>query len=317
MSITERIDAITLIPETHRRPDPPAPKSVKIELTGRCNFRCGFCALRMRESQPIDDMDFQLFKKIARSCRDAGVQEAGLFYLGESFSAPHLLCDAISYCKRELEFPYVFLTSNASLAAPTWVAEAMRRGLDSLKWSCNYADVTQFERLAGVKAKYYWRALENIEAAYKIRQSYKYATRIYASSILYDDEQQEKMQPLLRERVLPFVDTHYWLPLYSMGSVATQREAELGYKPTAGNQGRLENLREPLPCWSAFTEAHVTADGILTACCFDADNRFAMADLRETSFADAWSGEKFKALRAAHLARDVTATICEDCVAYR
>jgi len=125
------------------------------------------------------------------------------------------------------------------------------------------------------------------------------------------------MEALLETKVLPFVDQHYWLPLYSMGAVATQRESELGYRPTAGNQGRLDAMREPLPCWSAFSEGHVTADGILSACCFDADGRFAMADLNKTPFAEAWNCEAFKQLRAAHLERNVSGTICEDCIAYR
>ena len=64
--ITKRIDAITLIPDTYRRPDPPAPRSVKIELTGRCNYRCSFCALRSRPSQPAGDMDYKLFQRISQ-----------------------------------------------------------------------------------------------------------------------------------------------------------------------------------------------------------------------------------------------------------
>ena len=62
--ITERIDAVTLIPEDWRKAELPAPKSVKIELTGRCNYRCGFCALRTREVQPTDNMNFELFQRI-------------------------------------------------------------------------------------------------------------------------------------------------------------------------------------------------------------------------------------------------------------
>jgi hypothetical protein len=34
--------------------------------------------------------------------------------------------------------------------------------------------------------------------------------------------QQEKLEELLAARVRPYVDQHYWLPLYSMGAFATQ-----------------------------------------------------------------------------------------------
>jgi len=315
-TITKRIDAITLIPPRMRCAHLPAPKSVKIELTGRCNYRCGFCALRMREVQPKGDMDFDLFQRITTEMREAGVQEIGLFYLGESFMAPELLINAIKWCK-SITFPYVFLTSNASLAYPDDVASVMAAGLDSLKWSVNAADEEQFKEIMGVSTKLFERSLDHIKRAFEIRNGYGYKTRLYASSIRYDGEQQERMEKLLDERVRPYVDEHYWLPLYSMGAVATAREEELGYRPTAGNQGRLGALREPLPCWSAFTEGHVTADGILSACCFDANGGFAMADLNQVPFRDGWNSPAFQALRRAHLNRDVSGTICEDCIAYR
>jgi hypothetical protein len=133
---------------------------------------------------------------------------------------------------------------------------------------------------------------------------------------MYDGEQQVAMEELLKARVLPYVDEHYWLPLYSMGAFATQREEELGYKPIAGNQGRWGALRDPLPCWSAFTEGHITSSGKLSACCFDASGAWEMADLNKVHFMEGWNSEKFVALREAHLAKNVTGTICENCVAY-
>lgn len=316
MGIAERIDAVTGIPPSHLRADPPAPRSVKIELTGRCNYRCGFCALRTREVQPKGDMDFVLFQRITREMRDAGVEEIGLFYLGESFSAPALLAQAVAWCKRDLGMPYTFLTTNGSLARPEAVLACFEAGLDSLKFSINAADEEQFTAVMGVKPALYWKALENLKLARAMRDNGRFACRLYASSIRYDGEQHTKMQAMLAEHVLPYVDAHYWLPLYSMGSVATEREAELGYRPTAGNQGRLDALREPLPCWSAFTEGHVTADGLLSACCFDADARWTMGDLTRESFLAAWHSEAFQRLRSAHLARDVSSTVCEQCVAY-
>jgi hypothetical protein len=202
------------------------------------------------------------------------------------------------------------------MAFPEAVQACMAAGLDSLKWSVNAADEQQFTDVMGVAGKLFHRALDNIEAAHGVRREGGYRTGLYASSIRYDGAQQARMEALLDARVRPFVDEHYWLPLYSMGAFATRREEELGYRPTAGNQGRIGALREPLPCWSAFTEGHVTADGKLSACCFDANAYWTMGDLTQQSFMQAWNSAAFSALREAHLKRDVRGTVCEACVAY-
>lgn len=318
--ITNRIDNITIVSVGRQKAVLPAPKSVKIELTGRCNYRCGFCALRLREEQPKYDMDMGLFRKLADQMRAAGVEELGLFFLGESFSAFDNLLTACRYAKQVCKFPYVFLTTNGSLASPARLRHLFHAGLDSLKFSVNYADAKQFSEIAGVKESLYETSLKNISAAREVRDEVEQQTGhrcgLYASSIKYDGEQQEKMVSLLQERVLPYVDEHYWLPMYSMGSFATQREEELGYRPIAGNQGRLGALRDPLPCWSVFSEGHITSSGKLSACCFDASGDWEMADLNRVPFMEGWNSTKFVDLRAAHLRKDVKGTICENCLAY-
>ncbi len=313
--ITGRIDSITHIPEGYLRPDPPAPKSVKIEITGRCNYRCGFCALRMREEQPRDSMSMTLFRRITHEMRDAGVEEIGVFYLGESLMDPDRTIEAIRHCK-EIGFPYVFLTTNGSLCDFRTARGLMEAGLDSLKFSVNAADKEQFRDVMGVSDRWFDTSLMNIAATHAIRARGGFKTRLYASSILYDGEQQAKMQNLVDKAIKPYVDEHYWLPLYSMGSVAAQREEELGYRPTAGNQGRIGGLVAPLPCWSAFTEGHVRSDGSFSLCCFDADGRFVVGDLNTEGFMDIWHGKKFREVREAHLRKDVSGTVCEECIAY-
>lgn len=315
--ITNRIDAITKISTEYLKTVIPAPKSVKIELVGRCNYRCSFCALSNRETQPTQDMDFALFRKITKDMRQAGVEEIGLFYIGESFMNPGLLVQAIEWLKKYVQMPYVFLTSNAALAFPNAVGACMKEGLDSLKWSVNACDEKQFEQVMRVKAKSMRQAKANIKEAWEIRNHNGYKTGIYASSIRYDGEQYAKMRTMLQTDILPYVDQHYWLPLYSMGAQATQREEELGYRPIAGNQGRIGALREPLPCWSVFTEGHVTCAGLMSACCFDADAKWTMGDLTKQSFRDAWNSPQYQALRQNHLNKNVSGTPCEFCVAYR
>jgi len=63
--ITARIDRVTRIDAKDRHTLLPPPRSVKIELTGRCNYGCTFCARSMvlREQQ---DMDRPLFERLLR-----------------------------------------------------------------------------------------------------------------------------------------------------------------------------------------------------------------------------------------------------------
>lgn len=314
MTITNRIDNITKIDEAHLGVNIPAPKSVKIELTGKCNFRCSFCA-RVQNLRETGHMDFELFKCLAYDMHESGVEELGLFYLGESFLYPKL-AEAIKFAK-SIGFPYVFLTTNGSLADGYNVAQCIRSGLDSLKFSLNYSDKEQFEDLARVNSKYFDKMIDNIATAHSVRNAIERETGkhcgLYGSYIMYDGEQRQKMQKILKT-VEPYLDEVYELPLYNQASFVQETVNELGYKPTAGNRGRLDNMRDPLPCWACFTEGHITYDGLLSACCFDHDNRFTMADLKQVSFMEGWNSDKFRELRAAHLSKDVSNTVCEDCV---
>lgn len=313
--ITSRIDNITRIPEEYRTTTPPPPKSVKIEITGKCNYRCAFCPLLTR-TEHGKDMEWELFKGITTEMRELGIGEIGVFFMGESFTSPALLVKAIKHLK-DIGTPYVFLTSNASKATPKVVKSVMDAGLDSLKWSINFSDLDQFKSIAGVKPSIYEHALDNIRVAYQTRNAYGYDTKLYASSIRYDDEQHEKMKALLDEHVIPYVDQHYWLPLYSMGSLATAKEKEMGMQPIAGNPGRYDNPVPPIPCWTLFTETHIMSDGRMTACCADATGEWVMGDLTKQSFMESWHSDTFQRLRKEHLSGNVIGTKCENCVIYK
>jgi uncharacterized Fe-S cluster-containing radical SAM superfamily protein len=315
--ITDRIDAITAIPADYLTECPPAPRSVKIELTSNCNYACQFCSLKNRESTDRQVMTLDFFKRITTEMRAAGVEEIGMFYIGESFMAPKLLVECIRFLKRELQMPYVFLTTNGSLAHPKTVQACMEAGLDSLKWSINASDEEQFATVMDSAPRLFRQSLDNLREARRIRDEQGYPCGIYASSIQYDGAQADKMQAMLEQDVLPYVDEHYFLPLYGQMAQQTEaRSAELGFVPTAGNQGRIGALVQPLPCWAVFTEGHVRVDGHLSACCFGADDHFDMGDLNDRDFMAAWHGAKYIALRRAHLKKDITGTVCDGCMAY-
>jgi len=309
MGITEKIDKITGISTDYLTTLPPAPRSVKIELTGKCNFQCNFCAHSQR-LRDVDEMSPELYKRLVRELRDAGVDELGVFYLGESFTCKWLP-EAIRYAKQECGFPYVFLTTNGSLASPEKVTACMEAGLDSLKFSLNYADEEQFKQIAQVKGSLFNKIADNVKTAYEARKAGGYQCGLYASYIEYDGEQGQRINSYIEE-LRPYVDELYALPLYNQAALVENDE----WAFVQGNRGRLNNLRDPLPCWSIFTEGHISFDGRLSACCFDHDSRFDMGDLNQSSFMDAWHSEKFTSLRAAHLKKNVDNSICEKCVIY-
>lgn len=308
MTITERIDAITEIPQSRLCEVLPPPKSVKIELTATCNYKCRFCVKSIRADS--GEMDRALYSRLIRELKVSGVEELGIFYIGESFTCKWLP-EAIAEAK-EVGFPYVFLTTNGSAATPARVLKCMQAGLDSLKFSMNYGTQEQFKEVANVSVSFFRRAIDNLMAAKALRDENGFSCRLYASSIAFDGEQGRKMREVVQE-ILPHVDEHYWLPLYGMSGAAK----EGGWKPQPGNPGRLGAMRAPLPCWAAFTEGHITHDGKLAACCFGSgiDGDLIMADLNKVSFLHGWNSLKYRWLRRAHLAKDVSKTACAECAA--
>ena len=315
MLITQKIDNVTEIREAYMSVTPPAPISLKIELTSKCDFKCFLCASN-KGLRTQGNIDKDLFKSIVTDARNAGVEELGLFYLGESFLVSWLP-EAIEFSKNEAGYPYVFLTTNGRAATEDKIKDCIEAGLDSLKFSFNSSDAENFSQNTGVKSAVFDEIIENIEAAAKVRDEVERKTGhrcgIYASSIQYNGDQALKMKSAV-DRISPFVDEHYYLPLYNQGSLTTEEGLKKGYQPTAGNQGRWDALRSPLPCWAVFTAAHVTREGLLSACSFDHNERWTMGDLKVESFMEAWHSEPFKALRQSHLAKDVAGSACEKCM---
>ena len=311
--ISKKIDAITGISEKYYGTVLPAPKSVKLELSGRCNYECTFCA-RRKGAREYKDMEWSTYTRLALEMREAGVEELGLFYLGEPFTDKRLP-DAVKYAK-DIGFPYVFVTTNGSLSSYGKVKKCMEAGLNSLKFSFNYADEEQFKSIARVKPLMWYNMLRNIKDARTARDEVFIDTGhwcgLFLSYIEFDGEQGEKIRELTEE-FKQYVDEVYALPLYTMGARCTNDDKAIGWKPTPGNRGRAGNLRDPLPCWSAFTEGHITCGAKLNICCFDQPDLIA-ADLNEVSFMDGWNSEYFQRIRLANLAKDVTGTPCEKCV---
>jgi MoaA/NifB/PqqE/SkfB family radical SAM enzyme len=310
-TISQKIDAITKIPESHRYEVCPAPKSVKIELTARCDLKCFFCATS-KGLRKKGDMDFDFLQHILLEMKEEGVKEIGMFYLGESLLYPRL-AEAIRFAKHTCGFDYVFLTTNGRLLTKNKARDIISAGLDSLKFSFNSFCSEQYKNTTGVDA--FDTVVANIHGAKEVRDEVLRETGhkcgLYASSIRYDEEQYELMDKTV-DVIKRSLDEHYWLPLYNQAGYTT---GVRGTKPTAGNRGRIGALRDSLPCWALFTEGHIAWTGMLTGCCFSHEEAWDFGDLNHMGFMEAWNSEAAQKLRRANLAKDVTGTACEKCIA--
>ena len=304
-SISERLDKVRTLDGWARSVTPPVPRSAKIELTSRCDLHCFFCASH-KHPRVFTEMSPALFTQIVDELRMVGVEQLGLFYIGESMLC-EWLPEAIRYAKHVCGFPYVFLTTNGLSATPERLRACMAAKLDSIKFAFNWSDAGEFQRVTGVPGTEFDRALENLKAARSVRDDVQHESghrcAIYASSLRYDDEQPDRMRETLKI-IQSCVDQHYWLPLLGHCGL-----------PAPQSVGRPVPVKD-LPCWALFSEAHITWDGKLSACSLDASSRFHMGDLEKTSFPEAWHSPAFQALRARHLDRNVKGTACQSCVAY-
>lgn len=305
--ITERIDHTNEMVGDWCSELPPCPKAVKISLDDHCQFKCTFCASGMNEVKAR--MSMGKFKRLVDELVANGTEEIGLFFIGEPMLVKGL-DEAVRYCKG-VGVKYVFLTTNGALATKEKVRGLMEAGLDSIKFSYNYADGSQIKAVAGVPERTFDKLVENIRGTVEVRDAGGYKCGVYASSIMFDGEQGEKMLAAVG-LIAGVVDEHYWLPQYTFGAQADGA----GEFKVRGNPGRLDNLRDPMPCWTIFKEGHVTADGAVALCCFDVQDKWMAGKLREdgSGFMEAWHSDAARALRLAHLEKDVHGTACEACV---
>ena len=305
MGITERIDRTNNMDEEGwKQTILPCPKSVKISLDDNCQFKCSFCVNSTQAPQDKKRLDWDMFTKLIDELVENGVEEIGLFFIGEPMLAKNLE-QAIRYCKSK-GVEYVFITTNGALATAERVKPLFEAGLDSIKFSFNYTGMDHIKQIANVPGRTFDKLVENIRAVHRLRQEGGYKCGIYASSIMFAGTQQEHMQGAV-DQIKDYVDEHYWLPQYSFGAQASLKT------PIFGNPGRLDRMRPTLPCWTIFKEGHVTAAGAVSLCCFDVHDKWCAGNLHDMTFMEAWNSEIAQKLRAAHLAGNARGTACEEC----
>ena len=94
---------------------------IGVELTSRCNLRCGMCPMG-NLGRPEDDMPWWVVQKIAADFRDNGIQARWLHEMGEP-----LLAEAIDL------FPGVGVSTNVMMLDADYGHELLATSLDRIR----------------------------------------------------------------------------------------------------------------------------------------------------------------------------------------
>tara|TARA_B100002003_G_scaffold115313_1_gene106585 strand:+ start:2735 stop:3739 length:1005 start_codon:yes stop_codon:yes gene_type:complete len=304
--ILKRLNMFTpTIPPDFLTERPPMPKTVKIEVTNRCNLECFYCETPYNKMKKVS-IDKEFLFRLLKELKVLGVEKVGLFWLGEPLLNKEL-SEYIAFAKK-IGINYVFITTNGVLATPERIERIFQSGLDSIKFSINASTRIKYKEMCGKDA--FDQVIENMKTTWQIRSSSGISS-IYASSIY--DPSDEKEFSRINSIIAPYVDEHYPIQLYGNKKMVENNDE---YKIVMASKKDMRSLQSMLPCWPVFILPHISCDGRVSACYYDNNKKFYMGDLNQKSFMEVWHSEEFINLRKKHLLKDVSGSVCEHCIAF-
>jgi hypothetical protein len=278
-----------------RRETPPAPTSVRIDLT------------------PPDDgrgldshMSWDFFIRVTREIRRAGVDDLVLAHLGDAFRCSWLP-EAITFAKYFCRFPHVVARTDVLTPTDRQLRSAICAGLDCLVFNFNLA-CPQWKRETVRRLMadpdYLMRKLLAAKGA---RDNFFVETgqrcAIYVAR-LGCVESGDKLLDRAIHALAAEADHNAFEELRDVeGVVDADEHQPPGRVPEAGAG----------VCWTPFTEGHITADGFLAACRHDYSGRSHIADLKSVPFLEAWHDPVFQRLRRALITGQTRGTFCGRC----
>lgn len=281
--------------------------TLKLELTNICNHRCITCP-HSKQTRPGRFMDPELARRLIREAAELHVEKLALFLNGESF----LVKDIDQYVRysKECGIPYVFLTTNGSVATRQQLAAVMDAGLDSLKFSINAADADTYRLVHG--SDDFQRVMDNLRFVRQYRDEKGLSCRILAGCVLTDHTKHQL--DLYSRTIGALADDFLFMKPDNFGGYMVD-ELPSVYHEDGFSDPRMYRFDDKrIPCPLVFNSANVTCEGYLTLCCSEALNYMVTEDLNQMSLEEAWCSPRMVQIRRRHLECDVTGTQCHICL---
>lgn len=288
------------------------PFTINFEPTTACNLRCPECPSGLRQfTRPTGNLKTDFF----RSNLDQLAEH--LLYLifyfqGEPYINPGFL-EMVRYAGDK--GVYTITSTNGHFLNDTNAEQTVKSGLNRLIISIDGTtqDVYEQYRKEG-KLEVVLQGVRNIV---KWKRKLKSASPHIVLQFLVvrpNEHQIPEIRQMARDLgvdALSFKTAQVYD--YEFGNPLIPENEHLSRyrRLTDGRYEAKANLHNH--CWKLWHGAVITWDGLVVPCCFDKDAQHQLGDLKESSFAEIWRGDAYKAFRKQLFAGRDQVDICTNC----
>jgi MoaA/NifB/PqqE/SkfB family radical SAM enzyme len=259
----------------------PSRIKVGLELTSKCNLRCGMCPLPVLR-RPYEDMAWPLVEKAEREIHGLGLKLKWLHEMGEPLLYSRI-DDAIRL------FPEASLSTNGLVLTPEIGAKLLATPLKRIRICVDSIDPKvypqlrtggDFDKLVDLTQKF----LEQAKGAPLRIEIQKMRSRLTLEETVDDFRQLFDLKQYRNARVIE----------KTCEALDVNEETDLHGKFYGCVQGAF------------FTWVVVFADGRVTHCCYDAHGDQVMGDLKTQSLREIIDGDRMALMQDAFNRRDFT-----------
>ena len=259
----------------------PSRIKVGLELTSKCNLRCGMCPLPVLR-RPYEDMEWHLVEKAEREIHGNGLKLKWLHEMGEPLLYARI-DDAIRL------FPEASLSTNGLVLTPEIGAKLLATPLKRIRICVDsiqpdvYPQLRtggDFDKLVDLTRKFLAQA-----KGYPLRiEIQKMRSRLTLDETVDDFKKVFDLKQYRNARVIE----------KTCEALDVNEETDLHGKFYGCVQGAF------------FTWVVIFADGRVTHCCYDAHGDQVLGDLKTHSLQEILDGPRFAEMQSAFARRDFT-----------
>lgn len=264
-------------------------KMINIETTNRCNAHCLVCP-REAFKPKLEDMNFDLFKKIIDDCVNYNTEVINLCGFGEPL-LDKLFFKRCEYVKEKLPNSKIYMSTNAFLLTEK-----------DYDYIIKYIDIIKFS-IFGMS-----------EETYKIMHKLNYKKCFF--NIIDFLEYKEDIDTDIYTSGL-FVETEYnkherdeWIKFWE------SRLSEIYvWKPHSWLNLKYREIdkNKQISCNRPFSTLYVHANGDVGCCCFDINKGIILGDLKNQTFEDIINSKELKKIQTQHSNNYFENLVCNDC----